>query len=81
MRIAINGLGRIGRSVLRLLQSTRQDEGFEIVALNDIARPELCAYLFKYDSVFGVWPGDVSYDDTALILDGKRFDLTGAPDL
>ena len=81
MRIAINGLGRIGRSVLRLLMSTRGNEGFEIVALNDIARPELCAYLFKHDSVFGVWPGEVSYDEAALILDGIRFPLTDAADL
>lgn len=81
MRIAINGLGRIGRSVLRLLLSTRADEGFEIVALNDIARPELCAYLFKHDSVFGVWPGEVRYDEAGLIFDGKRFPLTSAADL
>lgn len=81
MRIAINGLGRIGRSVLRLLMSTRGSEGFDIVALNDIARPELCAYLFKHDSVFGVWPGEVSYDEAALILDGIRFPLTDAADL
>ena len=81
MRIAINGLGRIGRSVLRLLLSTRLNEGFEIVALNDIASPELCAYLFKYDSVFGVWPGEVSFNEGGLILDGKRFPLTDAADL
>jgi glyceraldehyde 3-phosphate dehydrogenase len=81
MRIAINGLGRIGRSVLRLLLSTRGVEGFEIVALNDIASPELCAYLFKYDSVFGVWPGEVSFDEDGLIFDGTRFPLTDAADL
>lgn len=81
MKIAINGLGRIGRSILRLLLSSRAHENLEIVALNDIARPELCAYLFKHDSVFGVWPGDVSYDDTSLTINGTRFALTGAADL
>ncbi|MEP5758337.1 MAG: glyceraldehyde 3-phosphate dehydrogenase NAD-binding domain-containing protein [Litoreibacter sp.] len=81
MRIAINGLGRIGRSILRLLHSTRGDEGFEIVALNDIARAELCAYLLKHDSVFGVWPGDVGFEDDALIMDGVRYPLTAAEDL
>ena len=81
MRIAINGLGRIGRSILRLLLSTRGNEGFEIVALNDIARPELCAYLFEHDSVFGVWPGEVGHDDAGLIIDGIRFPLTDAPDI
>jgi glyceraldehyde 3-phosphate dehydrogenase len=81
MRIAINGLGRIGRSILRLLLSTRGSEGFEIVALNDIARPELLAYLFKHDSVFGVWPGEVSYGEQSLTIDGTTFTLTAADDL
>lgn len=81
MRIAINGLGRIGRSILRLLHSTRSGDGFEVVMLNDIARPELCAYLFKHDSVFGVWPGDVSFDDSGLCVDGVRYPLSAAPDL
>lgn len=80
-KIAINGLGRIGRSILRLLTTTDAGDGFEIVALNDIARPELCAYLLKHDSVFGQFPGEVSYDDSSLIINGTRFPLTGNPDL
>jgi len=80
-KIAINGLGRIGRSILRLLTTTRAGEGFEIVALNDIARPELCAYLLKHDSVFGPFPGTVTHDDTSLTINGTRYPLTAHPDL
>lgn len=80
-KIAINGLGRIGRSILRLLTTTPAGQGFEIVALNDIARPELCAYLLKHDSVFGQFPGDVSHDEMSLSINGVRYPLTDAPDL
>ncbi|SHE64597.1 glyceraldehyde 3-phosphate dehydrogenase [Litoreibacter ascidiaceicola] len=80
-RIAINGLGRIGRSILRLLTTTSAGDGFEIVALNDIARPELCAYLLKHDSVFGPFPGDIDYDDHSLTINGTRYPLTDNPDL
>lgn len=80
-KIAINGLGRIGRSILRLLTTTPAGDGFEITALNDIARPELCAYLLKHDSVFGQFPGEISYDQNSLTINGTRYPLTGNPDL
>ncbi len=80
-RIAINGLGRIGRSILRLLSTTRAGEGLELVALNDIARPELCAYLLKHDSVFGLFPGDISFGDQRLSINGKDYPLTDRADL
>jgi len=71
IRIVINGFGRIGRSVLRLLCTTRGHEGFELVAINDIAPRNSCAYLFQYDSVFGPFPGTVTHDDRALIVNGQ----------
>lgn len=80
-KIAINGLGRIGRSILRLLTTTGAGDAFEITALNDIARPELCAYLLKHDSVFGQFPGEVSYDAQSLTINGTRYTLTDNPDL
>jgi glyceraldehyde 3-phosphate dehydrogenase len=80
-KIAINGLGRIGRSILRLLTTTPAGDGFEIMALNDIARPELCAYLLKHDSVFGPFPGVVSYDDHSLTINRVRYPLTDNSDL
>lgn len=71
VRIAINGFGRIGRSILRMLLTTRAGEGFELVGINDIAPLETCAYLFAYDSVFGPFPGEVRHEDEALIVDTR----------
>ncbi len=81
VRIAINGFGRIGRSVLRAALSDPAHEGLEIVAINDIARPEMAAYLFEYDSTFGPWTGEVRLEDSALVVDGRRIRLSGARDL
>jgi glyceraldehyde 3-phosphate dehydrogenase len=81
VRIAINGFGRIGRSVLRLLTTTRGNEGFELVAINDIAPRNSCAYLFQYDSVFGPFPGAVDYDDAALVVKGQRIPFYQVEDI
>ncbi len=73
MRVFINGFGRIGRSVLRAyLQSPDRWPGLDIAGINDIAAPEMCAYLFEFDSVFGPWRGQVSLDHGALVVDGRR---------
>ncbi len=63
-KIAINGFGRIGRTVLRVLLS--KGGSFELVLINDVAALESCAYLFQYDSVFGPWPEEVAVRDQAL---------------
>ncbi|MCV2869418.1 aldehyde dehydrogenase [Defluviimonas sp. WL0002] len=81
VRVAINGFGRIGRSVLRAALSDPRHADIEIVALNDIAKPEMAAYLFEYDSTFGPWKGDVRLEPGALVVDGQRIALTGARDL
>lgn len=80
VKIAINGFGRIGRSVLRAALSSRRGD-LEIVAVNDIAKPGMAAYLFEYDSTFGPWKGAVSLEDGALVIDGHRVRLTGTRDL
>jgi glyceraldehyde 3-phosphate dehydrogenase len=80
MRIAINGFGRIGRTILRQIALG----GFadvEVVAINDIASLEMCGYLFAYDSTFGPFPGSVSEEDGALVVDGRRIPFSHAPDL
>lgn len=79
MRIAINGFGRIGRTLLRLLMTTRAADGVELVAINDIAPLPACAYLFQYDSVFGPFPGQVAHDADSLTVNGTRipFHQTG----
>jgi len=82
MRVFINGFGRIGRSVLRaFLLAPERWPGLEILGINDIAAPEMCAYLFEYDSVFGPWRGTVTLERGALVIDGRRVPLARTPDL
>jgi glyceraldehyde 3-phosphate dehydrogenase len=82
MRVFINGFGRIGRSVLRAyLQSPGTWPGLEIVGINDIAAPEMCAYLFEFDSVFGPWKGGVALEGEALVVGGRRLPLHRTADL
>lgn len=68
IRLAINGFGRIGRVTARLL-AERID--IELVAVNDLTDNRTLAHLFKYDSVHGVFPHDVSYDEDHLQLGGR----------
>jgi glyceraldehyde 3-phosphate dehydrogenase len=82
MRVFINGFGRIGRSVLRaFLQTPDRWPGLEIVGINDIAAPEMCAWLFEYDSVFGPWRGSVALEGGALVVDGRAIPLGRTADL
>lgn len=69
MRIAINGMGRIGRAALKVIQET---EGLELIAVNDIVPIENVAYLLKYDSVYGVYDKPIDLDKNELIVDGKH---------
>ncbi|WP_156727772.1 type I glyceraldehyde-3-phosphate dehydrogenase [Streptomyces apocyni] len=69
LRIAINGFGRIGRTVARAALA-RTD--VDIVAVNDLAEPELLAHLFQYDSVHGRLPDAVGVDDGHLVVAGRR---------
>lgn len=69
LRYAINGFGRIGRLVLRTAEG---DGDLAIAAINDITDAKTLAHLFKYDSVHGIYEGEVSHEDDAIIVDGKR---------
>ncbi len=69
IRLAINGFGRIGRLSFRL---ACQRLDFEIVAVNDIVPSDNLAYLLKYDSTHGRFPGDVHAEENALIVNGKK---------
>ncbi len=80
VRVAINGFGRIGRTVLRAWTQGGWPT-IDIVAVNDIAAPEMCAYLFEYDSVFGRFPGEVRLGDGVLTVNGQRLRLTRHADL
>jgi glyceraldehyde 3-phosphate dehydrogenase len=80
MRVLVNGFGRIGRTVVRAWMGGGWPD-VQIVAINDIAPAETCAYLFEYDSVFGPLPGGVGLRDRALHLAGHSLRLTHAPDI
>lgn len=69
-RIAINGFGRIGRNLFRLLLN---HPSIEVVAINDIADNRTMAHLIKYDSIHGVLPFEVSFDEQSIIVDGKHY--------
>jgi len=68
IRIAINGFGRIGRSLTRALQ---QHNNIEIVAINDLADTKTLAHLLKYDSVHGKFEGEISSTDNSISINGK----------
>ena len=68
IRVGINGFGRIGRHVLRIGLGR---EDLEFVGINDITDTETLAHLFKYDSVFGRYPGEVKCDGEGITIDGR----------
>ena len=69
-RVAINGFGRIGRNLFRLLLN---HPAIEVIAINDIADNKTMAHLTKYDSIHGILPYQVSFDDKSIIVDGKHY--------
>jgi glyceraldehyde 3-phosphate dehydrogenase len=70
-RIAINGFGRIGRQTLRAILE-RHPEELEVVALNDLAPTATNAHLFRYDSTYGQYPGEVDATESEIIVDDHR---------
>lgn len=69
-KIAINGFGRIGRTIMRIAKLRKH---YDVVAVNDLASPDQLAYAFKYDSTHGVFPGDVSFQGDEMEIDGDGF--------
>ncbi|MFI8481120.1 type I glyceraldehyde-3-phosphate dehydrogenase [Pseudomonas sp. NPDC078700] len=72
LRIAINGFGRIGRNVLRALYTQAYRQNIQIVAINDLGDSAINAHLLKYDSVHGIFDGDVEFDQESLTVNGDR---------
>ncbi|MBO9702409.1 MAG: type I glyceraldehyde-3-phosphate dehydrogenase [Sporocytophaga sp.] len=72
-RVAINGLGRIGRATFKILI---EDKDMELVAVNDIIPPSQLAYLLNFDTVYGKMPSKVNYDDHNLYVNGKTIRVT-----
>jgi len=70
IRVAINGFGRIGRQVFRILHARRDQ--FEVVAVNDLGKAEALAHLLKYDSTHGRFDGEVGLADGKIVVDGWK---------
>jgi glyceraldehyde 3-phosphate dehydrogenase len=68
-KVAINGFGRIGRAIARIIMQRRGD--LDLVAVNDLADAKSLAHLFKYDTVMGKWDGTVEAGDGKLVINGK----------
>jgi len=79
VKVAINGFGRIGRLVARAMLE-RGDETLELVTINDLADAKSNAWLFKRDSIHGVWPGSVTAEGNDLVIDGKHIRVTAERD-
>ena len=78
-KIGINGFGRIGRLVFR---AALNRDDVEVVGLNDpFMNPEYMAYMLKYDSVHGKFPGEVTSEDGALVVNGKKYPVFTAMDV
>ncbi|WP_243373531.1 type I glyceraldehyde-3-phosphate dehydrogenase [Geotalea sp. SG265] len=72
LRVAINGFGRIGRSVLR---AAVNEKAIEFVAINDLTDAKTLAHLLKYDSVHGIFPGKVEAKENALVVNGNTIKI------
>ncbi|TLX23454.1 type I glyceraldehyde-3-phosphate dehydrogenase [Chryseobacterium indologenes] len=77
IKVGINGFGRIGRLVFRAM--TERDN-IEVVGINDLINAEYMAYMLKYDSVHGIFPGEVSVEGNDLVVNGKRIRVTAERD-
>ena len=78
IKVGINGFGRIGRMVFRAAVQNFPD--IEVVAINDLLEPDYLAYMLQHDSVHGRFKGNVSIEDSTLIVNGKRIRLTAIKD-
>ncbi len=78
INIAINGFGRIGRRVFRLLQ---EHSDIQVVAINDLADAKTLSHLLKYDSIHGIFKGDVSHDSNHIIVNNRSITLINQPDI
>jgi len=76
-KIGINGFGRIGRNVFKAIM--QYHKSLEVVAINDHSGPKTKAHLLKYDSIYGIYEKDISYDDENLIVDGKKIKWSSYP--
>jgi glyceraldehyde 3-phosphate dehydrogenase len=78
LKVGINGFGRIGRMAFRAI--TKDFPNIQVVGINDLLDPAYLAYMLKYDSVHGNFPGDIAVDGNTMIVNGKKIRLTAERD-
>ena len=78
IKVAINGFGRIGRSVFRRILEKNSD--LEVAAINDLTSPETLAHLFKYDSLYGIYNKEIKASEDSIIINGDHFKILAEPD-
>ena len=79
VKLGINGFGRIGRMVFRAAVENFADD-IEVVGINDLLDPEYLAYMLKYDSVHGIFNGEIKVEDGNLVVNGKKIRVTAEMD-
>ncbi|MCE3237861.1 MAG: gapA [Gammaproteobacteria bacterium] len=79
IKVAINGYGRIGRNILRALYENHRRKEIQIVAINDLGNIQTNAHLTRYDSVHGIFNGDVKVDGDHLIVNGDHIRVFSEP--
>jgi glyceraldehyde 3-phosphate dehydrogenase len=77
-KAAINGFGRIGRAVARIIFQRKGE--LELVAINDLSDAKSLAHLFKYDTVMRRWSGTIEAKDGALVINGKEIKVLAEKD-
>jgi glyceraldehyde 3-phosphate dehydrogenase len=77
VKVGINGFGRIGRQAFKIAIEKKE---IEVVGVNDLTSPAVLAHLLKYDSNFGKMPHEVSFDETNVIVDGKKYPVFAEKD-
>jgi glyceraldehyde 3-phosphate dehydrogenase len=78
-KVGINGFGRIGRQVLKIMKEKYPDD-FDVVAFNDLGDLKTMAHLFKYDSNYGKFKGDVEVGENGLVIEGDFIEALSEPD-
>jgi len=78
IKIAINGFGRIGRPVFRIILDSHPD--LEVAAINDLTEPKILAHLVKYDSVYGMYKKSVKAGEKELLIDGRQIKIFAEKD-
>ncbi|TAL31219.1 MAG: type I glyceraldehyde-3-phosphate dehydrogenase [Spirochaetes bacterium] len=81
IRIGINGFGRIGRNILRIImENASTSKELEVIGINDLTDAATLAHLFKYDSIFGIFPGEVKHGQNSIFVSGREIKIYSEKD-